>query len=139
MFVCTIPFQRAPLPAFQCRSFCRSPAARLCALAVLINSCLRCCNLTQQMLKSKLALISCETFSHCCVCETDVPMTRHSDRALFIGAQSLGLVLHSTLIYNRFVAFRPTFIYHLKETSSSAILLPIRSNVRLITLALLSP
>lgn len=58
--------------------------------------------------------------SHRCVCETDVPMTHHLDMALFIGAQSLGLVLHSTFIYNRFVAFRRTSVYHLKEISSSA-------------------
>lgn len=138
MFVCMIPFQRAPLPAFQCHSFCRPPPARLCALAVLINSCLRCCNLTQQMLKSKHALISRETFSHRCVCETDFSITHHLDMALFIGGLSLGLVLYSPFIYNRFGAFRCTSISHyLKEISYFAVLLPIKSNVWLIRLLFL--
>lgn len=49
VFVCTIPFESAQLATFRCSSFSRLPIACLCAEAILINSCLQHCDLTQQM------------------------------------------------------------------------------------------
>lgn len=54
-FVCMILFERAQLATFQCPSFTRLPIACLCVQAILINSCLQCRNLSQQMFKSQYA------------------------------------------------------------------------------------